>query len=45
VLDDPAPQLRYVIGPLPQRVAVFLKKLLPSRFFEWALMKYYRLLE
>jgi len=43
VLNDPSPQLRYVIGPLAQRAAVLLKKILPSRLFEWGLMKYYRI--
>jgi len=43
ILRTSAPRVRYIIGPGSQRLAVGLKKVLPSRLFEWALMKYYRL--
>jgi NAD(P)-dependent dehydrogenase (short-subunit alcohol dehydrogenase family) len=43
VLRDPSPRLSYTVGPLSQRVAVALKKIVPSWFFEWGLAKYYKL--
>ncbi len=33
---------RYSTGGLSQRGAAFLKQVAPGRFFEWALMKYYK---
>ncbi len=43
VLGSRRPRLRYTIGPLPQRAAVQLKKVLPGRVFERILALYYRL--
>jgi NAD(P)-dependent dehydrogenase (short-subunit alcohol dehydrogenase family) len=43
VLISSRPRLRYTIGPLPQRLAVLLKGILPGRAFEWILRVYYRL--
>jgi NAD(P)-dependent dehydrogenase (short-subunit alcohol dehydrogenase family) len=43
VLGARSPRLRYTIGPLPQRLAVHLKKVLPGRSFERVLSLYYRL--
>lgn len=43
ILDSRRPHLRYTIGPLPQRLAVQLKKVLPGRAFESILRLYYRL--
>ena len=38
------PRLRYSIGSGSERLAIFLKRILPSRVVEWTLMKYYKLL-
>jgi NAD(P)-dependent dehydrogenase (short-subunit alcohol dehydrogenase family) len=35
---------RYMVGPMPEKLAAELKKVLPPRLFEWAFMKYYQLL-
>lgn len=43
ILTTPAPRLRYTIGPPIEMLAVWLKKVLPARWYEWGLMKYYRL--
>jgi NAD(P)-dependent dehydrogenase (short-subunit alcohol dehydrogenase family) len=37
------PRLRYVIGPAPQRGAVWLKRLLPYSILEYSLRTYYNL--
>ncbi len=37
-----SPRLRYIVGPFYERAAVWLKVILPSRLFEWALGKYYQ---
>jgi NAD(P)-dependent dehydrogenase (short-subunit alcohol dehydrogenase family) len=37
------PAVRYTVGKIDQRLAVFFKKLVPSRLFEKGLMKYYRM--
>lgn len=44
ILRKPSPRVRYSVGGMSQRGAAFLKQILPSRFFEWALMKYYRVM-
>lgn len=44
IIETPSPRLRYPVGPVSEKVAITLKKVLPSRFFGWGLMKYYRLL-
>jgi NAD(P)-dependent dehydrogenase (short-subunit alcohol dehydrogenase family) len=43
ILRSGRPRLRYAIGPLPQRLAVRLKAILPGRAFEGILRTYYRL--
>jgi NAD(P)-dependent dehydrogenase (short-subunit alcohol dehydrogenase family) len=43
ILRSSRPRLRYTIGPLPQRLAVRLKGILPGRAFEGILRLYYRL--
>jgi NAD(P)-dependent dehydrogenase (short-subunit alcohol dehydrogenase family) len=43
IIKMPNPRLRWVIGPLPEIVALALKPFLPPALFEWALSKYYRL--
>ena len=39
ILADPSPRLRYSIGMLGQRIVVPLKRLLPQRLFEAALVR------
>ena len=34
-----SPRLRYMIGPVSEKLAVGLKKMLPSGLFEWAIMR------
>lgn len=43
IIEDPAPRLRYTVGPITQRIAVLGKRLLPGWLFEWLLRKNYRL--
>lgn len=43
VIRDPSPRLRYAVASPPQKLAVVLKKVLPSRFFEFLIRKYYKL--
>ena len=44
IITKKSPRLRYMIGRVSQKLAVGSKKVLPSGLFEWAIMKYYRLL-
>ncbi len=44
ILSRSSPRARYSAGGLSQRAAAVLKGLLPSRTFEWMLMKYYKVL-
>jgi NAD(P)-dependent dehydrogenase (short-subunit alcohol dehydrogenase family) len=43
IIRDPSPRLRYAVASPPQKLAVVLKKTLPSRFFEFLIRKYYKL--
>ena len=43
IIRNPSPRLRYAVASPPQKLAVVLKKVLPSRFFQFLLMKYYKL--
>lgn len=43
ILQTRTPRVRYTVGPVFQRLAAGLKRILPSRLFEWILRKYYRL--
>ena len=43
ILRARSPRVRYTVGAAFQRLAAGLKRVLPSRLFEWGLMKYYRL--
>ncbi len=43
IINTPVPRLRYTAGPLFEKVAITLKKVLPPPLFEWVLMKYYKL--
>lgn len=42
ILGSRSPKVRYSVGGISQRGAAILKQIFPSRVFEWALMKYYR---
>ena len=44
IINHPSPRLRYTVGFIPQRVAAFLKRIVPASFFEWAVMKTYKLI-
>lgn len=41
ILENPRPAVRYTVGPVPERVAVALKSVLPARIFERALERYF----
>jgi len=41
VIEKRSPRPRYAIGMLAQRIAVWLHRLLPNRFFEKGIMAYY----
>ena len=43
IMRHPNPAVRYTVGKIDQRLAVFIKQLVPSRIFEKGLMRYYRL--
>jgi NAD(P)-dependent dehydrogenase (short-subunit alcohol dehydrogenase family) len=43
IVNNPNPRLRYTSGPLVQRAAVWLKRLLPNAVLEYGMRKYYRL--
>jgi NAD(P)-dependent dehydrogenase (short-subunit alcohol dehydrogenase family) len=42
IINTPSPRLRYPIGPMSERIAITLKKVLPPRLFEWGVMAYYK---
>ena len=44
IINKPHPRLRYPVGPLPEIAAIYLKRIMPHRVFEWAMGKYYRVL-
>lgn len=44
IINDPTPRLRYPVGILFEKFSIPLKKVMPARLFEWAFMKYYKLL-
>jgi NAD(P)-dependent dehydrogenase (short-subunit alcohol dehydrogenase family) len=44
IINRPNPRLRYPVGPLPEIVAIYLKRIMPHRVFEWAIGKYYKVL-
>jgi len=41
ILSKRSPRVRYTVGPAAQKLAAALKRVLPSKWFEWALSKYY----
>ena len=44
ILSTPSPRLRYPVGPVAERLAIALKRIVPHRLFELVVMRYYRLL-
>ncbi len=40
IINDPSPRFRYLVGPFSEKLAVFLKKVMPSQL-ESILMKHY----
>lgn len=42
ILQESSPKVRYSTGEASQRAAAILKGILPSKLFEWGLMKYYK---
>lgn len=42
ILRTDTPRVRYMVGPGFQKLAMVLKRLLPSRAFEWIMSTYYR---
>lgn len=42
IINKPNPRLRYVVGAFDQKLAAFLKRLLPNRFFDWIIIKHYK---
>jgi NAD(P)-dependent dehydrogenase (short-subunit alcohol dehydrogenase family) len=43
IVETPNPRLRYTIGPIAQRAAVFMKRLLPYAVTEYGMRAYYKL--
>jgi short-subunit dehydrogenase len=43
IINDPSPRFRYLVGPFSEKLAVFLKKIMPAQL-ELILMKHYKLL-
>jgi len=41
IINNPSPRPRYMIGPGLELFAVHLRKFIPSKFFEWIIMKNY----
>jgi short-subunit dehydrogenase len=42
IINKRNPRLRHPVGPLPEVLAIYLKRLVPHSLFEWAIAKYYR---
>ncbi len=43
IINTPTPRLRYAVGALDQKLSIFLKKILPNRWFDQIIMSYYKL--
>ncbi|TDB65221.1 SDR family oxidoreductase [Arundinibacter roseus] len=41
IIHTPKPRLHYTVGPIVQRATVWLRIILPQRFFEFLLMRFY----
>ena len=42
IINNPNPRLRYTVGAFNQKLAAFLKRILPNRLFDWIIMKHYK---
>lgn len=43
IITTRSPRLRYMVGPASEKIAVELKKVMPSKLFERAIMWYYKI--
>ena len=43
IINIPKPRLRYAVGAPDQKLSIFLKKILPDRWFDRIIMSYYKL--
>ncbi|MCF8076936.1 MAG: SDR family oxidoreductase [Desulfotignum sp.] len=43
IINTPNPGLRYAVGAFDQKLSIFLKKILPNRWFDQIIMSYYQL--
>lgn len=43
IINTPNPRLRYAVGAADQKLSLFLKKILPDRWFDQIIMSYYKL--
>lgn len=43
IINTKTPCFRYTVGPIVERIAILLKKILPQSVFEWIVMKSYKL--
>ncbi|MDT8380506.1 MAG: SDR family NAD(P)-dependent oxidoreductase [Desulfotignum sp.] len=43
IINTPNPRLRYAVGAPDQKFSLFLKKILPNRWFDQIIMSYYQL--
>lgn len=44
IINKSNPKLRYVVGAFDQKLAAFLKRILPNRLFDWIIMKHYKVI-
>jgi short-subunit dehydrogenase len=44
IINKSNPHLRYTVAAFDQKIAVLLKRLLPNRFFDWIIMKHYKVI-
>ncbi len=42
IINKSNPRLRYVVGAFDQKLAAFLKRILPNRLFDWIIIKHYK---
>ncbi len=42
IINKINPRLRYTVGAFDQKLASFLKRILPNRLFDWIIMKHYK---
>ena len=44
IINKSNPRLRYTVGAFDQKLAAFLKRILPNRLFDWIIMKHYKVI-